>query len=350
MLEAWGKFIERIQFDCNNVEQIWEQPLFLNPKIKNNNKVIYNKDLWDAGFRKIKDVVYELVPGFLRSQVFIDEVNKNGGEMTTDNAEKIMIKVKEGMPKLWKELIEKDVRRGRNNKVELYVGENERSMNITNLKTKSVYAYLSNKTIRRPAAEKVWEKLRPNLNIVKIWRNLRVKYNSIECENFDFLLRHNRIFNNLIISKFDRNKSNICDVCKNGVENFMHEFVECTELYGYFQKIKTVIYNCWKMEELEQMEWIDLWLFGHNGKNGKYNVNLLNYVLSHARYAVKLRRNMAHYEKRIIDVWKIFKGTFEGDVKAIYSHIQETDFQEGFEKGCTMVRRTENGKLIFDYG
>ena len=46
-------------------------------------------------------------------------------------------------------------------------------------------------------------------------------------------------------------------------------------------------------------------------KKDECNVNLLNYVLSHARLAVKIRRNSAHYEKRLPDVWNILQRTLK---------------------------------------
>ena len=92
--------------------------------------------------------------------------------------------------------------------------------------------------MRRPAAEKVWVRVMIDMDVGGTWRNLRVKWNCVECDNFDFLLRHNRVFNNLIISRFDVNVKKECDVCGVGVETCMHEFVECCELEGYFVKIK----------------------------------------------------------------------------------------------------------------
>ena len=139
--------------------------------------------------------------------------------------------------------------------------------------------------------------------------NLRVKWNTNECENFDYMLRHNRTYNNLIISKFDRDVGKECDVCEVGVETCMHEFVECGELRLYFGDF------------VVKMEWRKLWLFGVKERKKGCNINLLNYVLSHARYAVKLRRNIAHYEKKKSDVWNVFKNLTERDVRLTRSYI-----------------------------
>ena len=349
VLEAWGKFIETANVECSNVEQIWEQPIFLNPKIKCKNTTVFNNAVWDAGFRRIKDIVYEFTTGFLSSQVFIDEISERGKEMRASTAKEIMMKIKEGMPKEWRELIEKDERRGMSGKVEINVGNKSAQMNVLNMKTKNVYKCLSCQTIRRPTAEKVWHKLRPKLDVNIIWKNLSVKYNSVECESFDFLFRHNRIFNNLIISRFDKNVSSICDVCKQGVESFIHEFFECPELTVYFTKMKVLLSRCWDTDDFKEMEWMDLWMFGYHGKKRTWNVNLMNLVLSHARYAVKLRRNIAHFEEKVNDVWIIFKSILESDIKAIHKYLDTKDFEDVFMVGNSLIKITINGCLSFDF-
>lgn len=61
------------------------------------------------------------------------------------------------------------------------------------------------------------------IDVKKIWMNLRVKGNRVECEQFDFLSRPNRIFNHLVISMFDSEVKKECDgwewriVCMNSL-------------------------------------------------------------------------------------------------------------------------------------
>ena len=222
-------------------------------------------------------------------------------------------------------------------KIEMYVGEGECKVRLANVETRVFYKCMRGKEIRRPAAEKVWSRVMKGMDEESIWENLRVKGNSIECEHFDFMLRHNRIFNNLIISKFDCNVGKECDVCGEEVETCMHEFVECKELRGYFEKIKMLINKCWKGKLAERMVWKKLWLFGVNESQNGCNVNLMNYVLSHARYAVKIRRNTAHYEKRKCDVWTVFKNLTERDVRQRWGYIEENEFRKGFVDGSTFI-------------
>lgn len=95
--------------------------------------------------------------------------------------------------------------------------------------------------------------------------NLRVKGNSVECEHFDLILIHNRVFNNLVISMFDSEVKRECDVCKDGVENCMHGFFECSMLVGFFERMKDLIERCWDGRITRTMNWKELWLFGWKG-------------------------------------------------------------------------------------
>ncbi len=350
VLGAWGEFVKCVKYECKNVKQVWEQPVFLNPKITCEGGTIYNRVIWRAGFRKVRDLVYEYVPGFMRAQVMVDGVRERGDEMWLGTAEGVMGKIKEGMPREWIGMIEREAEVNEQGEIEMYVGEEEKKVNLMSVKTRVLYRCLGEKEVRRPAGEKAWERVMNGMDVRKIWMNLRVKWNSSECENFDFLLRHNRVFNNLLISRFDVNVKKECDVCGVEVETCMHEFVECCELGRYFQKMKELINRCWQGGFVERMDWRELWLFGVTGRVKGSNVNLLNYVLSHARLAVKLRRNLAHYEKRRIEAWSVFKNIMEKDVNMVHRGVSEEEFLEGFVEGSTFIEIGDDGRVVLDFG
>uniref|UniRef100_A0A671TR16 Reverse transcriptase domain-containing protein n=1 Tax=Sparus aurata TaxID=8175 RepID=A0A671TR16_SPAAU len=349
MLGSWGEFVECVQYECKSANQVWEQPVFLNPKIRWEGETVYNRLMWRAGFRKVRDLVYEYVPGFMRAQVIVDEVRDKGDEIWLGTAEGVMEKIKEGMPKEWMGMIERENEADEEGDIEMYVGEGERSMKLTSVKTRVLYKCLGKKDVRRPAAEKVWERVMNEMDVRGIWKNLRVKWNSSECENFDFLLRHNRIFNNLIISKFDMNVDKKCDVCGVEVETCMHEFLECRELKTYFERLKDLISRCWEGSFVERMEWKELWLFGVTRRMKGCNVSLLNYMFSHARFAVKLRRNMVHYEKRKADVWSMFRSGMKRDVHMTHRYIKKEIFLKDFIEGSSLIEIGDNGEVKMNF-
>ena len=101
---------------------------------------------------------------------------------------------------------------------------------------------------------------------------------------------------------------------------------------------------------MERMEWRELWLFGVTSKVKGCNVNLLNYVLSHARFAVKLRRNLAHYEKKRVEVWSVFMSIMRRDVNMVYSYVGEDEFLGGFVEGSTFIVLGDDGEVKLDFG
>lgn len=77
--------------------------------------------------------------------------------------------------------------------------------------------------------------------------------------------------------------------------------------------------RCWCARFVERMRWKELWLFGVCERVKGNNVNLLNYLLSYARYAVKVRRNYAHYEGKIMDVWCLFRSKLSFDIGVLHA-------------------------------
>ena len=108
VLGAWGEFVKCVKYECKDVKQVWEQPVFLNPKITFEGNTIYNRVIWRAGVRKVKDLVYEYVPGFMRAQVMVDEVRERGDEIWLGTAQGVLERIKEGMPREWVGMIERE--------------------------------------------------------------------------------------------------------------------------------------------------------------------------------------------------------------------------------------------------
>ncbi len=169
------------------------------------------------------------------------------------------------------------------------------------MSVKKVYGLLIKYQIKEPAVEKVWCKVFEDLDVKKIWSNMNVRYNSIECENNNFLIRNNRIYTNVVLNKINNNVNVMCDVCDSGHETFLH-FLECIALKYFFdlkkKKKKKKTYEEVNLEE----EWRQIFLFGMFGKKKTVDYWLINYVLSHDRLAVVLRRNYAHFEGRKVKI------------------------------------------------
>ena len=155
------------------------------------------------------------------------------------------------------------------------------------------------------------------------------------------------MFTNVVIHQVNRNVKRECDVCTIDPETLMHLYYECDKLKMFFMKLREFLHENWGREYIEGMEWKKIFLFGVWEKKKGVNVNMLNYVLSHARYAIWLRRNLAHFEGKHIGVWSYFESELKKDIFWIYK-CEKMDFGT-FINGCKFISVIDDGKLMFNF-
>lgn len=84
-------------------------------------------------------------------------------------------------------------------------------------------------------------------------------------------------------------------------------------------------------------------MFGICKKNKNINTNLLNWTLSHARYATWARRNTMHFEGKKVDVWIFFEAKMRADLFALNKYLSRALFGKWFVKGCKLIHIEEKG-------
>lgn len=314
VLEAWRCLLPKMEYDCDDIRSFVNLPLFLNEKIKCNNRTLYVPQFMEGGIRQVRDVINEVIPGFLRGNCIYDSVCEVEGMDCRVKVRRIYDRIKLSLPAEWVDLIQGGcVGREAGDLPELYVMEEGVKCLMKNMSVKKVYGWLIDEVFKEPAAERVWRRVFVGYEVGKIWSNINVKYNSIDCDNNDFLMRHNRIYTNVVLHGINEEVNALCDVCESGRESFIHYFLECGSLMEFFEFLKTLLKDNWAMELDVEDGWRTLFLFGVFGKRKGVNVGVLNYVLSHARHAVVLRRNYAHFEGRTVNIKHLFKAIMKRD-------------------------------------
>ena len=120
--------------------------------------------------------------------------------MSEGSIENMYDKIKESIPMERVRQIENNVVTDRKITFpELYTENNGVKIVLCNLKVKDYYKMLIKKEFKEPTSENIWEKVFPGMKGNEIWKNWNVKKNSIECQNHDFIFRHNRMFTNVVI-------------------------------------------------------------------------------------------------------------------------------------------------------
>ena len=347
VFEAWGKYLEYVKYECVDRGEVLNQPIFQNPKLLHKNRILVSKHFEQAGIKQIKHLMSEGGNVFKAEQVIIRDIKRVKKSMRDAVVLGMYRRVKESIGIGWMTLLLGQGGRGEENRmVELGVERGGKRIKFEDVSTKNVYIDLLGGGRRRPASEKVWRRVFEGLEVEKVWGNLNVKYNSIECEHNDFKIRHNRIFTNVVLHQIDRSVGRACDVCKREDETFNHYFFKCPMLCVLLEKVKDMLSVHCGIKVGNDVEWKKLLLFGVLGKEKDVNVNLVNLVLSTVRHAIVCRRNIAHYEGRVIRVWELFVTTFKKNVRLVHV-LKKVDFHRYFVKNSTLVIITESGKLGF---
>lgn len=122
---AWAEFMGNLNYECEGSNQVFSQPIFLNPKIKMNGKVFYNKLFMMAGLRQIKDYVYEYVAGFLPNRAIYDCVCEWDDDIRRSTVDNVVENIKTSIPKRWVNIIERETRKlGECGLPELFIEKN----------------------------------------------------------------------------------------------------------------------------------------------------------------------------------------------------------------------------------
>lgn len=225
VLSVWAEVIGNIQYECENINQVLKQPIFLNPKIRMKERVFYDKLYMKAGVRQIKDISYEYVRGFLPNRAIYDCVSEWNDDIEMSKVDTMCENIKTSLPRAWVESIENEtVKPGEWGLPDLYFDGGDGKRLLEGVSTNMMYKFILKKEIKLPASENVWPKVLPGLKVKEICENLCVKYNGIECENLDFKLRHNRIYTKVVLHQINKNINMDCDVCRSAPETLMHVF------------------------------------------------------------------------------------------------------------------------------
>ncbi len=216
--------------------------------------------------------------------------------------------IKSSIPIQWTNLIKTEcVSKKQQCMPEMYTDDDGKKYQIKTLSVKNVYRRLIVDVRKEPAAEKVWKRVFDDMDVEKIWSNLNVKYNSIECENNDFLIRHNRIYTNVVLNKINNQVNAMCDVCNKGHESFLHYFLRCEALVDFFDFLKRLLIENWDVEVESEEEWGKMFLFGILEEKKRIDNCPNKLYIKSARLAVVLRRNYAHFEGRKVKIKDLFQ-------------------------------------------
>lgn len=269
-------------------------------------------------------------PGFLPLQAIIDTLEEKE-EIKDRKAIKINYeKIKTAIPVELIDKIERNESENKNDKIGFFLRIQEENVNFDECVLKTFYLLFCNDVFVEPRANEYWGKLFNILDVREIWKNVRMNFRSPVLENFDFLLRHNCILNEMRLFKIGIAKDAICKVCYEENEGILHMFFKCKKLDCFMRKLKKMVGMFIVDQSIIQDGWETLFLFGFNGKaSNKYALNLW---LSVARHVIWSRRNLMKKEKKDLSVCVLFKHKLTNTIKILYNYFNMTGQMGIFNK------------------
>lgn len=170
VLRAWGSFLETLDLEPVGTEAILNQPLFFNPNLN-----IGGGDFWTVwfkgGFRKIRDLLYEVRPGLLPLEAFIDEITRVKDDYAVGNIKKELDLILNAIPEEWMMKIHSTGGEAGEKDGGVQISMKEEGVGLQGLVLRHFYLYFRKKAFIAPASNNYWLRLVDGLEAGNIWKN-----------------------------------------------------------------------------------------------------------------------------------------------------------------------------------
>ncbi|MGL6064844.1 MAG: RNA-directed DNA polymerase, partial [Fusobacteriaceae bacterium] len=227
VLEAWGEFKINVCIKPERREDILNQPLFLNDNVLYKGKELHFKQWINAGFKRVKDILYEVKEGFLPFHAILEEVKAVEEDINVRSLENQYEQVKEAIPEQWIQKIEED-KGNEGEKMKVFIKGKGEEVYFDQCLVKEFYVYFRNLVFKEPVGLTFWGKVFNDFDKRMLWKNLGKWYMDAKMENLDFCIRHNIIFSELKLHKIGITENALCKICLTKEEGILHMFLLCT--------------------------------------------------------------------------------------------------------------------------
>ena len=348
MIEAWQFIRSSVHIDLKT-KDIYNQPLFCNSEIIITDKIGVWQTFISAGLKKVKDISYEVVPGFLPFQAILELVYANQSEINSKWLSKQYAKLLSAIPDIWRETVEKECCPiNDNDDLNIDIEFHEKVKKISLCRTKDFYTILLEKCFIKPHIYQFWE---DNCDIGEntfylLWKTVHSNLKPPDCIDLDFRILHNRIFTNIKLVKMKLIDNALCYSCKSEEEDLFHIFLTCCNLDNFHKYIYDLLYELLEKAEVDLLtndSYKRIFLFGFYEIHKGININFINFILSIARLCIFKRRQMIKNNVSNVDVIRYFKYTVRHYVSYFYSHYKYTNRLEYFRK-----KFLENNSIVLE--
>ncbi|CAC5411993.1 unnamed protein product [Mytilus coruscus] len=339
---------EKIEFPLS-VENIYDQPLFVNPNIVLNNRTIVWHDFIGAGIVCLKDICFEVKTGFLPDLAIVEMIQVVYEDVNVQYVVDRYRNLLNVIPVEWKNTVNTDIHRiSIPRTIDISIICKNVHYDLKLCSTKTLYTIMLENIVEEPVGIELWKSV---FNVSseafsKIWEHVNMYWKPSNLVELDFKVLHNCIFTNVKLQKIGLVDDNICKVCCSEKEDILHIFMNCDKLedfHNYLSSLLVRIFENCDSDKISLVRSEELLILGLRWHMKGVNDTFLNFFMSVARYCIFRRRNLLNSGYSNCSAESITIGFVWQRSKAIYleAHMlthrikrirKESEKQEIFER------------------
>lgn len=353
MFAALNVFTDSIECTLS-VNNIMNQPIFYNKKICYKGKPLSFDTFIDAGLTALKDLTYEVIPGFLPLKAIQEIILDKYPNISPKFIEKAFTFIKSCIPQDWFQKITRNVSSMQSGQPNFLIVREAKMYALAQC-TFLYYGILLEDNFQIPTSFSYWRKIFPNCIIEQFAELIHINSKTPDMIDVDFKIFHNILYTNEKLHKFGILDSDLCSFCNSGKEDMVHMFLRCERLKDFISFIQYHTENFLRNmpnEFINTIDFNELFLLGFRQSSTSVNCTLLNNFLSHARMCLYKSRNIFTRLKKHVDLIMFYKYSFENYIHYVHHYYivknKFTLFDKYFLSNNTLITKN-NDQLIFHW-
>ena len=302
---------------------IMQQPLFQNPHVRFEGKLLYFKAFVEAGITTVADICYEVISGFLNSLAIIEIVQNVTHDMPVSQIKAAYAIIVKSLPREWVEYNLSPSHSESCTVKDIVICSDEENIPSSSLSVKRSYSLFVKREFVKPTSVEFWNKFALDINFDKIWKTVFMSDKSSEQIEIDFKICHNIIFTCEKLFKYGIIDTNQCPVCNNAEEDMFHMFVFCDELYETINIFRDIFTNIFRITGFTFNNLVTWLMFGFHSQQNKDMSDIMNILLSIYRTAVFKRRAILNIQNKRINLLSLFKSYVKHHFKLLWICYQK---------------------------
>lgn len=357
MFSAWYAVKDNIEYN-ESTNDVFNYCLFFNPKIVNQNKTLLWKHFIKAGITHIRDISYEVIPGFLPASFIVEMIHECDTEISAKRIKNDYSTLLSIIPKEWENVIQHNVYKKEACLPIFSLCVENTKYDFSSCTVKIFYKLLIQKVFNPPKSNQYWSekfKTKDTKMLDNRWIVLKESGKPPDVVELDFKIFHNAIFTYEKLFKIGKTDSNKCPLCSVEREDLIHMFVYCTEIQDFKSEfiiyhLETLLKDC-ENSVYNVLDFDEIFMTAFPNVMKNVNTFFVNFFLSLCRFTIYRRRQLLLQTNKRIHLTSFCKYLLRHYIYYNYHYLcieknNRKMFFEKFLRNNPLLKETD-GILLF---